>query len=354
MKFASAALFMLIGVAGVPAHRPAGSPAEQPARDSTLVRVVEADAEDKGSVPVGERVVRHVTVLNVSRSPIRLSVKTKSCACLDPKAQPEVIGPGETSLLTFGVMAVGTSGQQRFTTTFLAAELVDEGARHVQDISASLRYKVSFDWLVKPARVSAVVLSGDPVDMPLYLQTLAKDELSPRVLSCSIEGISVTSEERPLLDSDNAVWVLHARGQISLPGIHEGQITVGVEGKAKGAIKVPVVVRVLPAWVASPPGVVLDVRTADGPRTVELKLVDQSQGRTPAPAGVRTPPGLAGISVTLSHDQAGPRLMVNVDAVGVDAPTVKQVEVLDKDGAVLCTVPIVLYRPTDAAGPGRR
>lgn len=327
----------------------AGPPDEKPPvldRSASIVEVVSHDAEDKGSVPMNQPVSRRIVVRNISVSPIRIIVHAKSCGCLNPTMTPELVQPGETSTLVFGVAAAVTPNQQKYTVAFRAVEEIEGASSHrTQDVIAGLRYTTDAQYLIRPSRLYLEVTQGEPIQAALFLQSLAEEGLRPREVTSTIAALSVAPDRAPVHEGINSVWPLRISGRPESPGLHHGIVRLVMEGAKNAEVDVPIVLRVLPRWRASPPGVVADLQHAGQTITRRVSLTDSRSGG--GLAGVRQTGLSAGISAKLEAAAEGTYgLVVSIDARAVSGPATDSLEVFDQNGRVVGVVPVVLYKAT--------
>lgn len=344
-------LFLTCAVAVLAAggSSPAGPPDASPRvldRSASIVEVVSHDAEDKGSVPVSQPVSRRIVVRNISASPIRVRVQSKSCGCLSPTVTPELVQPDGSCTLVFGVAAAVTPNQQKYTVVFRAVEEIEGASSHrMQDIIAGLRYTTDAQYLIRPSRLYLEVTQGEQAQAAVFLQSLMKEALRPREATSTIAGLSVVPDEAPVQEGINSVWPLRVRGTPESLGLHRGLARLTVEGAKNAEVDVPIVLRVSPRWRASPPGIVADLRASGQSITRRVSLVDsQSGGRL---AQVRFAGSSAGVTAKLETTAEGTYgLTVTIDVRAVPAPATDTLELFDEDGRVVGLVPVVVYKPT--------
>jgi hypothetical protein len=328
--------------------QPAPSGNESSSRGSPLVEVVSRDEEDKGIVPLGEHVGRRVVIRNISEWPVRMTVASKSCPCMNPRADPERVPAGQTTTLWFEIAALGTQEQQHYTTTFKAVAEAG-GRRLTQEVIAGLRYSTAFEYVVKPGRLNLATHQDEPIDARVFLQFVERDQYRPEKCESPWPCLSAQPEDSPIVEGENASWPVHVRGTFDTIGVQSGMLKFAVGGAKASGVEVPITVRVLPRWTAAPPGVVLDLRSAQG--VVRTRLVLRELGPDPHGGCPRlrltcNSPGVTGQVVDAQGEAAA---QIDVDTSRASGPSVTTFELLDQRGRIVGEVPVVLYRPS---GPG--
>lgn len=329
----------------------AGWPPGQPASDAppTLVKVVSRDEDDKGSVPLGAAVGRRIVVRNVWDRPVRLTVASKSCECMDPMADPPTIEPGQTSVLTFQVAAVGTADQQEYTTVFKASADAGDGKTLTQRIVARVRYTTEFEFVVKPRRVDATAVQGCPFEAPIYLQFVARDRFSPAEPALPWPGLMLEPDPQPTLEGENAVWILRLRGTAMEGGLLRGILSFQVRGARDSRVEIPAAVHVQDRWQAVPPGVVWRAGTGDSP-SVTVRLRDRCPTSTVGrPSHACLEPRMPGVRWLLLHDDGAATVRIEVDPAAVRPPGVGTLLLRDDADRIVGRVPIVLYAQAAAS-----
>jgi len=302
---------------------PPPTPAAPPA---PLVEVSSPD-EHLGELPAGTTATRRVQFRNTGPSAVYVRVVTTSCGCMEARVEPARVGPGETCAVAISIRAIPAGGEQRHYAE-IGVRAEPEGA-DIQKAVVSVAYQPRVAFLARPDALSWTVLE----DAPLASHLLLRSEEGPEVFE---EPVGITSTGIPGLECSPALPVagqsllrrvdFRAPGQ--RPGVYCGRIAVDSE---QGALVVPVVLRVLPAWRAEPAGAIFS-SGAEGARELVIRgarnapadvaQVVVADSGAPVAATVGRERGVTRVSVRLLRPPApgelGSTTLVLRDSAGTD------------------------------------
>ncbi|MBL8757717.1 MAG: DUF1573 domain-containing protein [Phycisphaerae bacterium] len=301
-------------------------PPEAAAPSVPLVEVSPSD-EHLGELPAGTTATRRVQFRNTWSSVVLVRVVTTSCGCMEARVEPARVGPGETCEVAVSIRAIPAGGEQRHHAE-IGVRAEPEGA-DIQKAVVSVAYQPRVVFLARPDALSWTVLE----DAPLASHLLLRSEEGPEVFG---EPVGITSAGIPGLECSPALPVagqrlvrrvdIRAPGQ--RPGVHCGRITVESE---QGAVVVPVVLRVLPAWRAEPAGAIFSSE-AEGARElvirgarnapVDVAQVVVADADAPVAAAVSRDKGVTRVSVRMLRPPApgelGSTTLILRDSAGTD------------------------------------
>lgn len=291
-----------------------------------LVEVTSPD-EHLGELPAGATATRRVTFRNAGPGAVFVRVITTSCGCMEARVEPERVGPGETCAVTISIRAIPAGGEQRHYAE-IGVRAEPDGA-DIQKAVVSVAYQPRVAFVARPDALAWTVLE----DTPLASHLLLRSEEGPEVFD---EPVGITPTGVPGLECSAALPVagqgllrridIRAPGQ--RPGVYCGRIAVDSE---QGALVVPVVLRVVPAWRAEPAGAIfspgaegareLVIRGArNGPADVAQVVVADSDA--PVAATASREKGVTRVSVRLLRPPApgelGSTTLVLKDSAGAD------------------------------------
>ncbi|GEM_PF-6216524 len=250
-------------------------PVVTPAPPGELAHVVLLGDDDAGPVQIGQSVDRRATLRNPLDCPVRVRVVRSTCSCVSTDLSADVIPPHGESSCEIHVAVTGGVGQQRhgveleFTTV--------ESPPRVAKATVTVAYTPDRAFDVRPSSVRATWIAGEPSAIELFVTRRTPGALSVSRAECDVFSPAslVAVLGKPQSVTRSLVWA-HTP---SAAGLAAGFITFDTDSARTPSLAVPIAVRVLPAWTASPAGVVVNTRA---PLSVVLRARRPDDKRVPA------------------------------------------------------------------------
>jgi hypothetical protein len=213
--------------------------------------------EDCGTVPTGSAVVRRVSLKNVSGENLHLKLLSKTCGCVSVKAEPDDLGPGQSSIVTLSTASAPLGGQQIHGAVFEAAHEVKPGEwSRVCTVETTFRYTPDLEFMVFPAnRVVGHCVAGEPFDAVVYVNAAAVRKRPPSRLGTSSADVeTVGVEEVP--ENPNVVK-LRWRARPRSVGVFESGVSFETGSSRYPKVALPLIVFVRSPVDVEPPGAIV-------------------------------------------------------------------------------------------------
>lgn len=308
-------------------------------------RLVSETPEDVGRVPGGVAVVREIRFRNTSEYTLRPAIGWVSCGCLDARAAPATVAPGAEFTIRLSGTAVPAGPDQDLTARYVVSWSVDGKERSI-DGDVAVRYSPATDLIVRPSAVAAWRVAGEPLRVQIWVREATRHAMAPGVLrpviSSAPGGVLRTSG---LLDATVPEGPSTVQGDLEFSdtpeGIADGWLAVGSTPEAV-ALRVPVRVRTVLAWRASPGAAHLRAPAGATARAaVQLRPVG-SASRLPE-CTIDFEPPVDGLSADIDGNTLR---FLATQVCGADGTTAV---VRDKAGVLVARIPVVLW--PKAPGP---
>jgi len=317
-------------------------PADSPAITDTLVKeqrslqsleLVDADPEEHGRVAVGSRLIRRLTFVNKLDREVFVEVLSTTCGCTKASFDTLTVGPASYVALTAIVDVAATPGPQMQTVRFKSSwNVADETG------VCAVKYEPEIDYETLPSMIRRSAPAGSNLQLNTWVHWPGEVAKRQRIhdLSCSLPGFS-HGAVRAITDGPNVLAVQFS-GAVPPPGAYRGDIYFQVDPADK-PVRVPVFLRSLAPWVATPGGAIFD-----GPLTVcAVELKPDQPSAQPSAIRLRNPdapiraflePADAAKSVrTLRVERSGELTTCGGTVI----------EVLDSDGNILVLIPVAYF-----------
>jgi hypothetical protein len=306
-----------------------------------LAELVSTQAEDAGLVQIGQVVKRSGTLRNLSDRPIRARVVRTTCSCVSIDIANPVVPPGGTTAVDLTVAVTGGVGSQRHGAEFEIAAEGDPPLR--QQAVLLVAYKPDRVFEVRPAAIRATAIQGQIFTAECFVTRRTPGGLEVKQVAFDFFGVPTAGA----VDGEPASITrrIHCTATPTLPGLYEGFITFETDSARLPSLAVPVAVRVLPAWNASPPGVVV-TRPAHDPIEFTVRPRRPDDARVPSAASIDSGPIAARIT-PLPDDPRAWRVTLPDAGAWARAPLATYVRVLDETGAEIARVLVAVPAPID-------
>lgn len=308
-------------------------------RDTEPFRLVSATPEELGTVHGGVAVARELRFRNTSEHTLRPKIRWVSCGCLEAKAEPEAVGPGAEFTIRLVGTAVPAGPDQDLSARYVVSWVAGEQPHSVER-EVVVRYSPSTDLVVRPAEIAVWRVEGEPLVVPMWIRAATADAMAPGALRPVISaGPGLVVLPGVLRDVTVAQGPSAVRGDLdvgSTPyGIADGWVSVGSAPDAAG-IRVPVRVRTVLPWAASPGAARLHA-AVDGAARTEVRLFPVGRATALPRCSIRFDPAVEGLSAEIEGTTirfAVARLRGANGSVAV---------VRDSEGSVVARIPVVLW-----------
>lgn len=321
----------------------ARDPNERP-RALRSLRVVKADPEDMGSVPVGSALRRRIVFENTLNVPVEVAIAEKSSACTEASFDPARLEPGEHATLDMNVAVTPGSGQLQ-SVTFHARWTTEDGQTHTESGLCLLRYTPEIRYVVRPESTAAAVVRGGRASFDVFIRELESPDEPPDLEPIPPErpGWSI----RRINDPDIPPGVLRFR--VEGPVGEEPYADFVVHWRERDgpapAVELPIRLRSLMPWRSAPGGVVIH-----GPRTPSTHRLALTPRITPPH---QAPPNPVGEPATVRlrggdgvvHASLQGRTLTVAFTPADDTPAIGSawIDVLDRDSRLLTDIPVAWF-----------
>lgn len=335
-------LLSFLSASQVLAQAPASAIVEGELRS---LRVVEAADENVGTVQVNTVASRKVVFRNELKHPVSLSIFSKSCGCLSAKFDSETLQPGEKSTLSLGAHVLPVLGEQAHHVMFKVL-WKEDGKEKTERGMCLIRYQPDIEFVVTPTKAGVAAIQGERVHVDIFMRYLTEidkerdQEHPPLDLAegkCTLKGWTVTRVDDPSLPSGAIRF--RAEGVVEQTGFQTGEITWQSGASEKPAVTVPIRLRTLSPWRASPGGHVFVRDASDEEMARTIRLVRRSE-TSPAPFAVKLTEPSEWLDVTLVGETVKATLKAGKKMPGIGSA---RAEVLAENGEILLNFPIVWY-----------
>lgn len=303
-------------------------------------------AIDCGLVPIGHEAKRTVRVTNTSDLPLKLKVLGSSCHCLQHRLVASQLAPGEQTEIDLWVLVAGGFGQQDH---FLVLEAREAGAPRAREevfkVGISFIPRREYEYL--PRRFVGTARVGATTTWNVYVARKSPGDLAVEEPATDVQGM-IAEDPVPVAENPT-VQRFAVRGEWTTPGTRTGWVTFRTNSADQPVGSVQATVRVLPAWEATPNGVVSNIFN-DSNRRVDVTL-RAVVANAPVPAALDLvqcdPPGI--LKCVLTGPDAAGRYSVGVEFDPAPIPSNRvagraMIRVLDDAANLILEVPFVWYR----------
>ncbi len=307
---------------------------------------VAGGAVDRGLISIGLEARRTVKLTNTSDAPLKLKVLGSSCHCLQHRLASSQIAPGEQTEIVLSVLVAGGFGRQDHFLVLEAREAGSPRAREeVFKIGISFTPMREYEYL--PRRFVGTARVGATATWNVYVARKSPGDLAVEDPATDVQGL-IALEPVPVAENPT-VQRIAMRGEWTTPGTRTGWVTFRTNSTEQPVGAVQATVRVLPAWEATPNGVVSNIFN-DSNRHVDVTL-RAVVANAPVPAGLDLvqcdPPGI--LKCVLTGPDAAGRYSVGVefDPAPIQSNRVAGralIRVLDDAANLILEVPFVWYR----------
>lgn len=305
------------------------------------LKVVSADREDKGVVPVGVTVHRRVTFVNTASYPVVPRVVSKTCGCASVKFEPETVKPNESATLLAEVAPAAILGPQTHGVTFEVYRPAEEGRpeESLERGVIAIRYTADLTVQAIPEQLTLEVPVGETRSATFVVANSGGAAIDLTTLRGDTDSVRCAlTAQLPKSWREGEVgtqFTVTAKGERIGNAMH----VVSPNGSRAAEVLPRVFVRVLttPAVRFTPSAVTVDALQS----SKELVMVRVGASITKdTQLVVRTTVPWA--SARFEGDQQEGRIVLTVDA---KAPVRSgcEVEVVNPSGVVLGRVPVTVW-----------
>jgi hypothetical protein len=311
------------------------------------VRLVEVDRAFRGAVPAGSEIRRAVLLENLTGSVVTVHVATVSCPCLEVSPKRVSIEPRGAAEIVLSARAADVGPEQWYTADLeVQIEAAEADPKPPsQRIQVPIGYAPDAAGFAEPRLVHLVVPAWQSSDTTIWVHRL--DAGPVRGAIASVPGPWLQFAGFQANHDRTFEGSLILRSAAGPPAIHYGVVKV----KDLGGVPfndVFVSLRVAPALLAQPPGLVLQPdgtgRVPSATHVVQLRLA--SPGVTPARAVARETSRTKAIQFQLSRPDDKDELWnlsVEVRPQELSDHGRLLIDIVDDQDRLLVTVPVVWF-----------
>lgn len=334
-----------------PPSAPPGKPAALPAPEAvhgargelTDLKVIAADPEDLGKLPIGARASRRLVFVHAGEGELELEVVKTTCGCTSASFSTLKLQPRETTELTVKVnVAPGSAPQQQAVTFSIKKNGVAEPQRGV------VMVKYQPDWVVEitPSVVTLTVVKGETKSLPIAVRQMDRFDFPMETFDTDLKGISFGAAE-PVLD-DKSYGVIKAVSA-SVTGTSEGAQLGWIAPKCDEKDRVRptlAAIRTILPLRGVPGGLILSSQDA-GKGPVMVKLAARGEAKVMAAAAEIMPP-IEGASVKIVSSATEQAVELSCSTGALAHPWGGAVIVKDGSGVVVANIPVSVTRAANS------
>lgn len=336
IRFVGCILWTVTGLNSLAKGQPAAPSAEK--TPQSFVVIQQGDPEDLGDTAPGTRITRSISVANTSRVGVSLQIESKTCTCVEAHF-PATLAPGESGSVQISVLAVEAPTSQRHGVVFKivpSKESTDAG----QSFPVFIEYRPNVEFAFAPPMITMHAFSSVAAETLLSVRRV--DGRAPQLSAVTLSEPwlrQVAASTHPQLPG---VRDIRLSAQQPKPGVYTATIRVQSTTDAEPRQVADVVLRVVPDYYATPPGVVFGGQSRERRSTRVVIRPAHPNARATGPLSYEIRPNESGFRVTADSKAAPDEFgcVVSDEAADGGSATV-HVDVKDTDGRLLLSIPLV-------------